>query len=61
MSNFVALRYYIAQIENKITKLPERFFGSIKVQFNFRDGHIANINLDVSESIKQPNGEDDKS
>jgi len=49
------LQWYVDAVENELAKLRDgKFTGNIGMQFNFKDGGIANMNLGLNKSLKKP-------
>ena len=46
------IQKYIGMIEHEIGKLADRFTGNIVFQFNFKEGSVANSNIEKKTSIK---------
>lgn len=50
-----AVVWYLEAIQRELYQLVEsKFTGNIKVQLNFKEGGIANMNLDLSKSMRKP-------
>lgn len=49
------IQWYLEVIERELKELSDsKFTGNIKVQLNFKEGGIANMNLDLSKSMRKP-------